>query len=239
VPGNEPVVAPANDAPTSFRDAAVARAVDPARLRAERRVQRFLDAALELMSSASEKDFTVQEVVERSGQSLRSFYQYFAGKYELLLALFEESVRSTADRLRERIADEPDPFERLHIFTVEYFRVCAPAPKGTSAAKGVSSPKVPPAALAEFAQRLLTEHPKEAARAFVPLVSLYVQLLDDATAGGRLRDNLSHRRIAGVVLQTIMFNAFSTTISGSPPVVAGAADPAEELWGVLVHGIGR
>ena len=245
MPGNEPVVVPVSDLPTSFRDAAVARAVDPARLRAERRVQRFLDAAIELMSTASEKDFTVQEVVERSGQSLRSFYQYFAGKYELLLALFEESVRSTADLLRERIADEPDPFERLHLFTVEYFQVCAPAPKATSiakatsAAKGVSSSKVRPAALAEFAQQLLTEHPKEAARAFVPLVSLYVELLGDATAAGRVRADLSHPRIAGVVLQTIMFNAFSTTISGSPPVAAGATDPAEELWEVLVHGIGH
>jgi len=239
------VVSPAGDAPTSFRDAAVARAVDPARLRAERRVQRFLDAALELMTSASEKDFTVQEVVERSGQSLRSFYQYFAGKYELLLALFEESVRSTADLLRERIAAEPDPFERLHLFTVEYFRVCTPAPKGTPAAKGVRIAKVPAAALAEFAQQLLTEHPKEAARAFVPLVSLYVELLDEAVAAGRVRSGLSHHRIAGVVLQAIMFNAFSTTIGGSPTVAAGATDPtgatdpAEELWEVLVHGIGN
>src|SRR5580700_3685028 len=237
VAGNQPVASPAGDAPTSFREAAVARAVDPARLRAERRVQRFLDAALELMTSASEKDFTVQEVVERSGQSLRSFYQYFAGKYELLLALFEESVRSTADLLRERIADEPDPFERLHIFTVEYFRLCMPAPKGTSAAKGVRTAKVPAAALAEFAQQLLTEHPKEAARAFVPLVSLYVELLDKAAAAGRVRSGLSHRRIAGVVLQAIMFNAFSTTIGGAPTVAAGATDPAEELWEVLVHGI--
>jgi hypothetical protein len=63
VAGNQPVASPAGDTPTSFREAAVARAVDPARLRAERRVQRFLDAALELMTSASEKDFTVQEVV--------------------------------------------------------------------------------------------------------------------------------------------------------------------------------
>src|SRR5579862_234389 len=225
-------------APGSWRDAAVARAVDPARLRAERRVQRFLDAALELMTSASEKDFTVQEVVERSGQSLRSFYQYFAGKYELLLALFEESVRSTADLLQERIQDEPDPFEQLHIFTVEYFRLCTPAPKGASAAKGARAAKVPAAALAEFAQQLLTEHPKEAARAFVPLVSLYVELLDDAAAAGRLRSGLSHRRIAGVVLQAIMFNAFSTTIGGSPTAAGGATDPAEDLWDVLVRGIG-
>ena len=42
------------------------------------------------MQNDTGKDFTVQDVVERSGQSLRSFYQYFAGKHELLLALFEE-----------------------------------------------------------------------------------------------------------------------------------------------------
>ncbi len=82
----------ADPAPTSWRDLAVARSLDPARARAEKRVQRFLDAALELMARSPEKEFTVQEVVERSGQSLRSFYQYFAGKHELLLALFEESV---------------------------------------------------------------------------------------------------------------------------------------------------
>ena len=222
---------PATAAPTSFRDVAVARVVDPARLRAERRVQRFLDAALELMSSTSGKDFTVQEVVERSGQSLRSFYQYYDGKYEMLLALFEESVRSTADQLREQIDEQGDPFERLHLFTVEYYRRCSPAPK-------TSGKRIPVSALGEFAQQLLTDHPKEAARAFVPLVSLYVALLDDAAAVGRIRAGLDHRRIAGVVLQAIMFNVFSSTISGSSAVVSGGADAAEELWEVLVRGIG-
>src|SRR3954467_5914840 len=101
------------------RELAVARVLDPARARAETRVQRFLDAALELMNGDS-KDFTVQEVVEKSGQSLRSFYQYFDGKYELLLALFEDAVRSTAAHLEETVAGETDPLERLHIFCIEY-----------------------------------------------------------------------------------------------------------------------
>src|SRR3954469_17795431 len=111
------------DSSVSWRDLAVARSLDPARVRAEKRVQRFLDAALELMNSASGRDFTVQEVVERSGQSLRSFYQYFAGKYELLLALFEESVRATADHLRALSLEEDDPVERLHQFVIEYHRL--------------------------------------------------------------------------------------------------------------------
>src|SRR3954452_12299360 len=135
----------------TWREMAVARSLDPARARAESRVQRFLDAALELMNSAGGKEFTVQEVVERSGQSLRSFYQYFAGKYELLLALFEESVRSTAEHLEEVVAEESDPLERVHRFVVEYYRVCQPVPRSRSNKKGISP------AMAPFAQQLLTE----------------------------------------------------------------------------------
>jgi len=206
----------------SWREQAVARSLDSARVRAESRVQRFLDAALELMNdSDSGKDFTVQEVVERSGQSLRSFYQYFAGKYELLLALFEESVRSTAEHLREVVAKESDPLEKLHVFAVEYYRVCRPGPRGKSAKK------LPmPAAIAGFAQQLLTEHPKEASRAFVPLVSLLEGLLADAEKAGKIRKGLPHAEIAGVVLQAIMFNVFAATITGAsvnaPPTVMPA-----------------
>jgi len=225
----------AAQAPTeslAWRELAVARSLDPARVRAENRVQRFLDAAIELMNSASDKEFTVQEVVERSGQSLRSFYQYFAGKYELLLALFEESVRSTADHLRDSVVDIDDPLDRLHRFAVEYYRMCGPAPKRRPAKKSVS-----PIAVAEFAQQLLTAHPKEASRAFVPLVSLFEELLDDAAAAGAIRPDLRHTRIAGVVLQAIMFNAFATTISGTSPRSDGD-DGAERLWELLIHGIG-
>src|SRR5205814_6616481 len=111
--------------PISWRELVVARSLDSARSRAEARVQRFVEAAIELMAdSKTGKDFTVQEVVERSGQSLRSFYQYFGGKHELLLAIFEESVRSTADFLAKQIAEEDEPLERVHRFVVEYYRVC-------------------------------------------------------------------------------------------------------------------
>ena len=100
--------AAAGTEPVRRRDLAVARSLDSARLRSEGRVQRFLDAGFELLARAeSGKEFTVQEVVDRSGQSLRSFYQYFAGKHELLLALFDEAILSTADRLEEQLA-QPD-----------------------------------------------------------------------------------------------------------------------------------
>ncbi len=214
----------------SWREHAVARSLDSARVRAETRVQRFLDAALELMSdSASGKDFTVQEVVERSGQSLRSFYQYFDGKQELLLALFEESVRSATEDVHQAIDQEADALGRLHRFVVEYYRLCRPSRKGR-ARKGS------PVALAEFAQQLMTAHPAEASRAYAPLVSLFEELLGDAVAAGAVRADLRQRRVAGVVLEAIMFNAFSTTIGGRSAEADGA-DPAEELWDLIFNGI--
>ena len=216
--------------PTTWRELAVARSLDPARARAEKRVQRFLDAALELMTSSDGKEFTVQEVVERSGQSLRSFYQYFAGKYELLLALFEESVRSTALHLQEVVDGSDVPLERLHLFLVDYYRICHLNPK----ARG--SKKQPAPAMAEFAQQLLTDHPKEASRAFVPLVELLEGLIDDAVAAGDIQGGLNNRRMAGVLLQAIMFNTFASTISGSS-VRGDPREAADELWGLVLGGI--
>ena len=216
--------AEANPEPLSRRELAVARSLDSARARAENRVQQFLDAALELMQEDSGREFTVQEVVERSGQSLRSFYQYFDGKYELLLALFEESIRNTAGRLRAAIAGEDDALARLHRFTVEYYAMCRPA-------KGRVTPT-----MANFAQQLLTDHPDEASRAFLPLVTMLEGLLADAEVAGAVRTGLDHNRIAGVVLQAIMFNAFATTISASSAARKGDAG-AGTLWDLLLDGI--
>ena len=212
----------------SWREQAVARSLDSARVRAENRVQRFIDAAFDLLSdSAPGKDFTVQDVVEKSGQSLRSFYQYFGGKQELLLALFEEVVRSTAEELRDRIGDEATPLERLHRFVLDYYALCRPTSK-----KGKKRTAF---ALAEFAQQLMTANPKEATRAYSPIVSLFDEVLGEAVAAGVVRDDLSRRRVDGILLEAIMFNAFSTTISGSGPERDG--DPAEELWELILHGI--
>jgi AcrR family transcriptional regulator len=211
----------------SRRDQAVARSLDSARLRAESRVQRFLDAATELFDSRPGRDFTVQEVVERSGQSLHSFYQYFGGKHELLLALFEEVVNSTTENLRGEIGKVEDPLERLHCFVVEYYRMCRPPGE-------VGAKRQGPIGMAEFAQQLLTEHPKEAARVFSPLLLLLEETLQEAADAGVVRAGLRQGPIVGIMLEVIMFNTFSSTIGGVPL----EGDSAEDLWGLILHGIG-
>ena len=97
----------------AWRQRAVERSTRAAKLRAEQRVQGFLDAAQQLLGERGTTDFTVQEVVDRSKQSLRSFYQHFDGKHELLLALFEDALSSSAVEIREAVETESDPLVRF------------------------------------------------------------------------------------------------------------------------------
>ena len=113
-----------DEAPTRWRSLAVARSVDPAREAAEDRVQRLIDAALELMTNPDGDEVTVQNVADRAGLSLRAFYRHFPSKDELLLAVFEEAIRANAQHLQQEIAASDEPLERVRIFATEYYRSC-------------------------------------------------------------------------------------------------------------------
>lgn len=211
------------------RDLAVARVLDPARERAETRVQRFLDAALELLNGSPNRDFTVQEVVEKSGQSLRSFYQYFDGKYELLLALFEDSVRASATMLEELVDKEDEPLAKLRCFCIEYHALVRQGRELT-----IDGKKWPMSSIGEFAQQLLAEHPEEASRAFAPLVELLEELVESAVSSGDVRADVSVEQVVGTVLQVIMFNPFAIVIAGRD---GKPGDVAESLWKILFEGL--
>ena len=94
---------------------------------------------------------------------------------------------------------------------VEYYRLCRPPLPGAESVARASTVPV----MMDFAQQLLTSHPTEAALAFAPLVSLFGEVLDEADAAGGIRAGLRHSPIAGMVLEAIMFNAFSATIGGT------------------------
>ncbi|MFE5210415.1 TetR/AcrR family transcriptional regulator [Streptomyces sp. NPDC056600] len=212
------------------RELAVARPADPDRARAEQRARRFVDAALELLTARPGGDFTVQDVVKTSGQSLRSFYQLFTGKHELLLALFEKSARRAADRLRETLAEEPDAAARLRRFSPEYARLCRPRPGGGERAREHAVLGMP-----EPARQLLTEHPEGMARAFAPLRAVLEELLDRAAADGAVRPGLDHRLVAGTLLHAVTFQPFALTVGGITRD-AGEQD-AEALGDMLLRGI--
>src|SRR5579872_2116714 len=101
-----------------WRERALERSLRSARDRALSRSDRFMAAATELVMETNRTDFTVQQIVERSKMSLRSFYQHFASKDELLLALFEEAIRQATARLRLQVDECDDPVERLRAYVI-------------------------------------------------------------------------------------------------------------------------
>lgn len=87
----------------------VERSVRDARSRAEHEVHGLLEAALAVLRRAGIDGLTVAEVLAEAGLSTRAFYRHFAGKDELVLALFaRESERATARRA-EAVAGAATP----------------------------------------------------------------------------------------------------------------------------------
>jgi AcrR family transcriptional regulator len=182
----------------AWKQRAVERSIKTAKMRAAQRVQRFLDAAQAIIIEKGSTDFTVQEVVDRSRQSLRSFYLQFDGKHELLLALFEDALSRSADQIRAATVGHSDPLDRLKIAVHLLFEASRPDPTA----------KRP--LFTDFAPRLLVTHPAEVRIAHAPLVALLSELMEQATAAGGLRPDADPRRMAAMTMQTVMFTAQSS-----------------------------
>ncbi|MFM9613839.1 TetR/AcrR family transcriptional regulator [Streptomyces niveiscabiei] len=214
-------VEPAESPEPAWRQRAVERSTRAAKLRAEQRVQRFLDAAQELIAGKGTTDFTVQEVVERSRQSLRSFYQHFDGKHELLLALFEDALSRSAGEIREAAAAGRDPLEKLRIAVELLYRCSEPRP-------GAQSPL-----FTDFAIQLLVTHPDQVATAHLPLLGFFTELVEEAVAAGQATAP-KPRLVASLIMQTAMFTARAPA---APVGTQPSPISAEEVWAFCVGGI--
>ncbi|QZH60174.1 TetR/AcrR family transcriptional regulator [Mycolicibacterium farcinogenes] len=205
----------------AWKQRAVERSIKTAKLRAAQRVQRFLDAAQAIIIEKGSTDFTVQEVVDRSRQSLRSFYLQFDGKHELLLALFEDALSRSADQIRAATSTQGEPIERLKVAIQLLFESSRPDP----AAKRPL--------FTDFAPRLLVSHPSEVKVAHAPLLALLTELMEEASAAGQLRTGINPRRMAAMTMQTVMFVAQS---SGGADEASVHPITADEVWDFVANG---
>ena len=214
-----PVTSPSEE--PAWKQRAVERSIKTAKLRAAQRVQRFLDAAQAIIIEKGSTDFTVQEVVDRSRQSLRSFYLQFDGKHELLLALFEDALSRSADQIRAATSGPEGPLERLEVAIELLFESSRPDP----AAKRPL--------FTDFAPRLVVSHPTEVKVAYAPLLALLTELMEEAGAAGELREGVNPKRMAAMTMQTVMLVAHSSGDAGD-----GTLNPitADEVWDFCAHG---
>jgi AcrR family transcriptional regulator len=210
-----------------WRQRAVSKSLSAARARAEQRVQRLIDAAFELIDEKGTTEFTIQEVVDRSGQSLRGFYQYFEGKDELLFALLDESIDEALTDLREAVASETEPLARLRAFTIRLHEWCEPI--GAKRKRGAHD-RVP---LSEFSLQLALKDPERLAAVMAPISRTVIELLEAAIASGDL-EVAEPRRAALLIQQTVMYGWFMNRLVPNPR----ARVTAEDAWEFCLRGLG-
>ncbi len=83
----------------------------------------LIRAAATVLARSNGEDITVQEVADEAGQSLRTLYQYFESKNDLLLAVFEEAMRTYAATHRARRS--PTWTTRSNAWPVPWWPRCA------------------------------------------------------------------------------------------------------------------
>ena len=210
----------------AWRQRAVSRSLSAARARAEQRVQRFLDAAFELIDAKGTTEFTIQEVVDRSKQSLRGFYQYFDGKDELLFALLEETIRESALDIRGAVDSESDPIERLRLFTIRLHEWCEPV---ETPRKRKAHNRLP---ISEFSLQLAVRNPERLAAVMAPISRILLELLDFAVAAGAV-EVTDTRRTAVLIQQTVMYGWLMNRLVQKPQMQV----TAEDTWEFCLHGI--
>jgi AcrR family transcriptional regulator len=220
--------ATADDDPPAggWRERAVSRSLSAARSRAEQRAQRFIDAAFEIIDEKDSTEFTIQEVVDRSQQSLRGFYEYFNGKDELILALFEESVREAVDDIRKAVDAQTDPLERLRVFALRLHEWCDPAEAPRK--RGSHNRR----AISEFSMQLTVNHADRIRAALAPQSHLLRELISDAAAAGAIKTT-DVRRAAALVQQSVMFTWFGNRLVENPKLRL----TADETWQFCLHGL--
>ena len=154
----------------------VGRSLRTATKRSIDRGATLIRAAATLLERSNGDGFTVQEVANEAGQSLRTLYQYFESKDDLLLAVFEEAMKRYARMIRNSIAGLDDPLERL-----------AGAVIAAASMPAYSSPGVD-VGLARLRLKLGDVDPALVARSHEPVTLVFLELVHQAAAAGEIID---------------------------------------------------
>ena len=204
------------DALAGWQQRALDRSLVDARRRVLSKSNGFVRAAMKLLQESGGLQFTVQEVVDRSNLSLRSFYQTFASKDELLLALFEEYISTAAVWQREQMEQHDDPVEQIRVFL-------------TSLWEGKLEPDVV-RALALYNLALASTRPADLEHALEPQLAVVMEAVERGVATGQVRDDVSTRRLAEILLHT-------GTAAVHTTILRTGRESPDDVWAFCYGGI--
>jgi len=156
------------------------------------RADRFIKTAVEILGETGRTDFTVQEVVARSKTSLRAFYQHFASKDELLLALFDRTMAQAAQTWRA----ETDGMDSTAALKLVIDRVTAEPETSTQDSLN--------RALSLFNQHLAETRPRDYARVLSPLHRLICDIVGRGITEGLFDPSLDVGAASAIAMQSII-----------------------------------
>lgn len=168
----------------------------------------FMKSALAILGETGRTDFTVLEVVERSKTSLRSFYQHYATKDELLLALIDTIMTESTQRWRDDIATRPAPeaLQRL----IEHITTPAVSSTQDSINRG----------LTYYNDHLAESLPVEYARVLTPLHELFQGILRRGITEGSFRADVDVPTTAALIMQSTLgamrLRSLGADLNGAP-----------------------
>jgi AcrR family transcriptional regulator len=206
----------------TWKRQSVERSLQSARARAQDRSDRFVNAGIELIKSTGDTGFTVQEVVDESGMSIRTFYLFFATKDDLLLAIHETILSSEVEpRLRRRCDAESDPIDKIKAFIDALFEL---------------SGNLQPSTRAFIVQqhRLAESRPDDLDLAVEPQVNLFGELLAAAADAGRVSEGLDVETTARL-LHHMILSVVEARVLGSK---RSADISPDQVWEVCAAAIG-
>lgn len=219
----KPVVDLDDEAIPAWQRQSMDRSLRSARARAHQRSDRFVAAATELLQEKGSADFTVQDVVERSRMSIRTFYKYFASKEDLLVAVSETVVaREAVPRLKELVDKHRDPVRRLRAFVEGLVEL------------GSGTTKQAARTLTSYQNRLAESRPEDLARAMKPQFDLLVELIEHVARTQPLRRDLTVEDAARLTHSLVL-----AVVHGRVLGPESAADiSARTIWEFCATGMG-
>jgi AcrR family transcriptional regulator len=201
---------------SGWQQRALDRSLVEAKRRALHKSNGFVEAAMELLDTTGSLNFTVQDVVDQSKLSLRSFYQTFASKDDLLLALFEECVTTAAEWQRSKMARHDDPIEQIRVFL-------------TSLWSGKLSPEVV-RALALYNLTLSATRPSDLAHALEPQLNVLHEAVQRGIASGQVREDIGARRLSEILLHT-------GTAAVNTTILRTGSESPDDVWAFCLGAI--
>jgi AcrR family transcriptional regulator len=200
------------------------RSPDSAGVDSEPRERRFMKSALAILGETGRTDFTVLEVVERSKTSLRSFYQHFSTKDELLLALIDKIMSESTRKWRE----DTTGLESTAALRMLVDRICTPAESSTQDRVNRG--------LTDYNDHLAETLPREYARVLSPLHELIKDIINRGITEGTFRADLDVDATAALIMQSAL-GAMRLRVLGAE--LNGVPIDTDHIYDFCVSGLFR